>query len=63
MRKNYPDMPDLLAAIRKRPGMFLGHQTICGLDLLLSGIWFAEDFHAVPEADRIGGFDAAGFER
>ena len=63
LREHYPDMPALLAAVRKRPGMFLGHQTVCGLHLLLSGIWFAEDFHGVPLADRIAGFDAAGFER
>lgn len=63
LRDRYPDMPTLLAAIRTRPGMFLGHQTIRGLHLLLCGIAFAEDFHGMPEADRIGGFDAAGFER
>ena len=63
LRDRYPDLPALLAAIRTRPGMFLGHQTICGLHLLLCGIDFAEDFHGVLAADRIGGFDAVGFER
>ena len=63
MRDRYPDMPTLLAAIRARPGMFLGEQTVCGLHLLLGGINFAEDFHDLPAAGRIGGFDAAGFER
>lgn len=63
MRDRYPDMPTLLAAIRKRPGMFLGQQTIRGLHLFLCGIWFAEDFHTVPVDERIAGFDYAAFER
>jgi hypothetical protein len=56
-------MPALLAAIRARPGMFLGRPTVSGLQLLLSGISIAEDYHEVPAEARIGGFDAAGFER
>jgi hypothetical protein len=63
VRDRYPDLPTLLAAIRARPGMFLGHTTICGLYLFLSGVGFAEDFHDLPAAARIGGFDAEGFER
>lgn len=63
LRERYPDLPTLLSAIRLRPGMFLGHKTICGLHLLLSGFWFAEDLHELPEASRIGGFDREGFER
>ena len=63
LRERYPDIPTLLAAVRTRPGMFLGHQTISGLNLLLSGIRFAEDFHGLTEANRIGGFDFDEFER
>ncbi len=62
LREKYPDMPALLTAIRARPGMFLGHQTVNGLHLLLSGIWFAEDFHDLPRAKRLGGFDSEAFE-
>jgi hypothetical protein len=63
LRDQYPDLPSLLEAIRRRPGMFLGHKTVLGLSLLLSGIEFAEDYHVVPEPARIRGFDLPGFER
>ncbi len=43
--------------------MWLGRKMIWGLHLLLSGIWFAEDFHSLAEPARFGGFDATGFER
>jgi hypothetical protein len=63
VRDRYPDLPALLAAIRARPGMFLGRTTVRGLHLFLCGVGFAEDFHDLPAAARIGGFDADGFER
>jgi len=63
MRDRYPDAPALLAAIRTNPGMFLGRATARGLGLLLDGVHLAEEFHAVPAADRIGGFDREDFER
>src|SRR5262249_33278325 len=63
LREHYPDMPSLLEAIRRRPGMFLGQATVSGLDLLLAGILFAEDYHDVPKSSRIGGFDVDGFEK
>jgi hypothetical protein len=63
LRDNYPDLPSLLAAIRQRPGMFLGHKTVFGLSLLLSGIMFAEDYHEIPGKARIGGFDLEKFEK
>jgi hypothetical protein len=63
LRDIYPDLPSLLDAIRKRPGMFLGHKTIFGLSLLLMGIQFAEEYHDVPETTRFKGFDLPGFER
>ena len=63
LRDRYPDVPALLAAIRTRPGMFLGRASVCRLGHLLDGIRLAEDFHELPAADRIGGFDRAGFEK
>jgi hypothetical protein len=61
-REKWPDIPTLLAAIRKRPGMFLGKKSITLLQLLLNGIELAEDFHDIPLNDRMGGFDERGFE-
>lgn len=63
MINRYPDLPTLLAAIRMRPGMFLGHKSVHGLRLFLSGIEFAENFHGLAAADRMGGFDATKFEQ
>lgn len=63
LRDRYPDIPTLLAAIRARPGMFLVCKTVSGLHMLLCGIGFAEDFHGIPETERIGGFDREGFEQ
>jgi hypothetical protein len=62
LRERYPDLPALLERIRDRPAIFLGHKTILGLHLLLDGFRFAEDYHAVPKAARIGGFDREEFE-
>jgi hypothetical protein len=63
LRDRYPNLPSLLEAIRRRPGMFLGHRSAYGLSVLLMGLIFAEDYHDVPDADRLGGFDLAQFER
>ncbi len=63
LREMYPNLPALFSAIRLRPALFLGHKTINGLHLLLSGIGFAEDFHGLPAEACIGGFDSAGFEQ
>ena len=63
LRERYPNMPALLAAIRTQPGIFLGHRTISGLHLWLSGIRFAEDYQGLLLADQIGGFEFEGFER
>jgi hypothetical protein len=62
LSEKYPDLPALLAAIQRRPGMFLGTQTIRGLHLFLYGIDFAEEFHAISEQACLGGFDMAAFE-
>src|SRR5262245_27431026 len=62
LRETYPDLPSLLDAIRRRPGMFLGHQGAYGLSVLLIGFMFAEDYHELPEANRLGGFDREKFE-
>ncbi len=58
----YPDLPTLLETIRLRPALYLGHKTIHGLSLFLSGIAFAEDFHGLPAEAFIGGLDFVGFE-
>ena len=63
LRDRYPDVPSLLAAIRTHPGMFLGHATVRGLGMLLAGIHLAEEFHGVPAANRIWGFDREEFEQ
>lgn len=63
LRDKHPDLPALLEAIRRRPGMYLGEKTILGLSLLLSGIGLAEDLHGIPEDCRIGGFDFPAFEK
>jgi hypothetical protein len=62
LRDMYPDFPSLLAAIRQRPGLFLGHKSAYGLQILLMGFEFAENYHGVPESSRLGGFDHAKFE-
>jgi hypothetical protein len=59
----YPDVLTLLSAIRARPGMFLGDNTIRGLDLFLGGVRFAEHWHDLPEETRLRGFDFEEFER
>ena len=63
LREKYPDLPSLLAAIRRRPGMFLGHQTIRGLNLFLGGFYFSEDLYDIPNADRLQGFERPQFEQ
>ena len=62
LRDRYPDVPALLAAIRANPAMFLGRVSALRLGSLFDGIWLAEEFHRVPAADRIGGFDQEAFE-
>lgn len=63
LREQYPNIPALLEAIRERPSMFLGEQTIGGLSLLLHGISFAEDIYEIPKEFRLGDFDWADFEK
>ncbi|HEY1380676.1 MAG TPA: hypothetical protein VGF55_27995 [Gemmataceae bacterium] len=55
-------MPALLAAIRARPGMYLGQKSAHNLLLFLYGFRFAEDIHGLPPEARIGGFDRDTFE-
>jgi len=62
IRDHYPDLPSLLADLRERPGMWLGKKTAYGLEMLVRGIEFAEEFHNVPAEARVGGFDFAEFE-
>lgn len=62
-REQLPDLPTLLAEIRRRPGLYLGTRSIFALDQQLMGIRFAEDFHDIPEEKRFGGFDLDSFEK
>ena len=41
-RETYPDYPTLFDAMRKRPGMFIGKQSIYGLSRFVGGMRFAE---------------------
>jgi hypothetical protein len=43
--------------------MFLGQKDVVRLNLFLSGILFAEDYHEIPTQNRIRGFDFAKFEK
>ena len=42
--------------------MRIGTKSIGLLHLMLGGIEFAEDWHRIPSAKRLGGFDFAAFE-
>lgn len=63
IREQFPTLPALLAAIRRRPGAYLGEKTILALEHQLYGIRFAEEFHGIPQGSRLGGFDLDAFER
>lgn len=62
VRELYPNLPDLLADIRQRPGIFLGCKSIEGMQHLLGGIQLAEDLHDIPLDSRFSGFDFTAFE-
>ena len=63
VREHFPDMPALLAEVRRRPGMWMGRKSIWALSDMLAGISYAENFHEVPAEKRIGGFDSDAFEK
>lgn len=62
VREQVPDVPTLLAELRRRPGMWIGTKSIERLDQMLGGIDFAEDWHRIPAKARFGGFDFTAFE-
>ena len=55
-------MPDLLASLRARPGLFLGGKSLRNLSQFLSGFELAEDAYQVPLERRLAGFDPQAFE-
>ncbi len=63
IREQFPDLPALLADVRRIPGAWLGQRSLLALQHKLWGIAFAEDFHGIPEGKRLGGFNLAAFEK
>src|SRR5687767_8907684 len=61
-REHTPNVPALLADVRRRPGCWMPRRNIHFLNMMLAGIDFAEEFHGVPAEARFGGFDFAAFE-
>jgi hypothetical protein len=61
-REQVPDVPALLADLRRRPGVWIGQKSIGRLNMMLGGIEFAENWHGIPADARFGGFDFIGFE-
>jgi hypothetical protein len=62
VREQVPDVPTLLADLRRRPGAWIGTKSIERLNMMLGGIEFAEDWHRVRAEERFGGFDFTAFE-
>lgn len=62
IREQIPDVPAFLADLRRRSGVWIGKKSIERLDMMLGGIAFAEDWHAIPTNARFGGFDFNAFE-
>jgi hypothetical protein len=62
IREQVLDVPALLADLRRRPGVWIGQKSIERLNMMLAGVEFAEDWHAIPADARFGGFDFKAFE-
>ncbi len=62
MALNFASIPDFLAAIRDKPGMYIGARSITRLELTLIGFRFAEELYGIPENQKLGGFDFNAFE-
>jgi hypothetical protein len=62
MSQPFTDWPDMLAAIREKPGLYTGRRSVERLHCLLNGWQFAELHYDVPVAKRLGGFDFNAFE-
>ena len=63
-RDKFPDVPALLADVRRRPDAWLGIKSLERLNVMLSGLGLAEDWHAIPAEERFSrrGFDFVEFE-
>ena len=57
------DYPGLIAAIRARPGMYLGRLSLTRFEFYMQGIAVAEFLHDLPLDRRLPGFDWDGFEQ
>jgi hypothetical protein len=62
IRAVVPDVPAFLADLRRRPGVWIGQKSIERLNIMLAGVELAEDWHAIPDNARFGGFDFKAFE-
>ena len=62
MSDRFTDWPDLLAAVREKPGMYIGGRSVDRLHQMLLDFRYAEDQYDVPEPKRLGGFDFEAFE-
>ena len=59
----YPNLSTLLLAIQKRPMMFLNSKSVIALSIFISGIQFAEAFHAIEPSKKFCDFDFIAFEQ
>src|SRR5665213_2788280 len=58
----FSSFPEFLAAVRARPGMYIGGRSVNNLHFLLIGFSMAEYEYEVPSNKRLGGFDFEAFE-
>jgi hypothetical protein len=58
----FQNMPDLLAKVRARPGIYLGGKSLRNLFNFLGGFEMAEDAYQIPADRRLAGFDSQAFE-
>ena len=61
IKETFPDLPSLLAQVRRVPGAFGLSKSVDSLAGFLLGIELAEDFHHIPTEQRYGGFDGESF--
>src|SRR5438105_4231307 len=61
LRDIFPDLPSLLAQVRRVPSAFGIQRTSGSLGAFLCGIELAEDFHEIPDEERYGRFDRNAF--
>jgi hypothetical protein len=58
----FTNWPDMLADVRRKPGMYIGGRSVEKLHCMLLGFRYAEYQYDIPEANRLGGFDFNAFE-